>query len=93
MKKFASRPRTPSTGVKEARRRAAAEERMAVTTCECDRATSNNATVWGCHTPLILQSVIREGTPSASFASCTIGSFKTSIVDRSLITSLTSLRC
>ena len=63
-----------------------AEERMAVTTCcECDGAsvyvtcTSNNATVWGCHTPLILRSAIREGTPSASFASCTIGSFTTSL--------------
>ena len=29
--------------------------------------TSNNAMVWGSHTPLILRSAIREGTPSASF--------------------------
>ena len=79
IKKFASRPRTPSTDttkvVNEARRRVAAseyffffassaDERMAETTCcEWDRAsvsvtrTSNNATVWGCHTPLILRSM------------------------------------
>ena len=54
---------------------------MAVTTrLECDGAsvsvtsTSNNTTVWGCHSPVILRSAIREGTPSASFASCTTGS-------------------
>ena len=77
-------PSTDTTrGVKEARWRAAASEyffffsssaevRMAVKPpLECDGAsvrTSKNGTVWGCHTPLILRSVIREGTLSASFA-------------------------
>ena len=77
-------PSTDTTrGVKEARWRAAASEyffffsssaevRMAITTpLEFDGAsvrTLNNATVWGCHTPLILRWAIREGTPSASFA-------------------------